>query len=100
MTQPLLTLHAEIRANQRGVTRKALDAVMDFADLAAPVGGGCTAIRLSRERLADRDLRASLGRCADRLGGLTVLVADDTGQVVTILRDAGGAAGRRYRRPH
>lgn len=97
---PALTRHATLRAKQRGVTHAMLDALIIHADLEAPVGGGCTVLRFSRERLNDPDLRASLGRTADRLKSLAVIFADDNGDVVTVLHDHGGSAGRRYRRPH
>ena len=100
MTSLALSRHASVRANQRGVTHAMLDALIAHADLEAPVGGGCTVLRFSRERLMDRDLRASLGATADRLGSLAVILADGTGDVVTVLHDHGGADGRRYRRPH
>ena len=95
-----LTRHASLRANQRGVTHAMLDALMAHADIEAPVGSGCTVLRFSRERLMDRDLRASLGSTADRLKSLAVILADDTGNVVTVLHDHGGAEGRRYRARH
>jgi hypothetical protein len=95
-----MTRHASIRANQRGVTHDMLDALIAYADFEASVGGGCTVLRLSRDRLEDRDLRASLGSSADRLASLAVVLADDTGQIVTVLHDHGSAEGRRYRRAH
>jgi len=44
-----------------------LDALIAFADFEAPVGGSCSVLKLSRERLDDRELRATLGHLADRL---------------------------------
>lgn len=95
-----LTRHAATRANQRGVTHEMLDALIAHADLESPVGGGCTAVRFSRDRLMDRSLRAALGPTADRLGSLAVILSDDTGEVVTVMHDHGCPDGRRYRRPH
>jgi hypothetical protein len=95
-----LTRHASVRANQRGVTNNMLDALIAHADVEAPIGSGCTVLRFSRERLRDRELRASLGPSADRLGSLAVILANDTGKVVTVMRDHGGSEGRRYRRAH
>lgn len=97
---PRLTRHGAARAAQRGVNGETLAALIAWADVEAPVGGGCTALRLSRRRLADRDLRAALGPCADRLSALAVVLSDDTGEVVTVLHPRAGAAGRRYRRAH
>jgi hypothetical protein len=98
MTPTRLSHHAAVRANQRGVTRATLDAVIVYADVELPARDGCTILRFSRERLADRDLRATLGPLADRVGSLALVVAGDTGQVVTVLHDHGHAHGRHYRR--
>lgn len=100
MPELALTRHASLRANQRGVTHDMLDALIAYADFEASVGSGCSVLRVSRERLKDRDLRASLGASADRLAGLAVILADDTGEIVTVLHDRGNADGRRYRRSH
>jgi hypothetical protein len=95
-----LTRHATIRAQQRGVTHDVLDALIRHADVESPVGRNCTVLRFSRQRLMDRDLRASLGATVERLASLAVVLSDSTGDIVTVLHDHGGAAGRRYRRPH
>jgi hypothetical protein len=95
-----LTRHATLRAKQRGVTHAMLDAFVNYADLEAPVGRGCTVLRFSRERLMDRDLRASLGRTPDRLSSLALILADDGGEIVTVLHHRRGPGGRRYRRLH
>ena len=97
---PVLTRHAIVRANQRGVTHRMLDALIAWADVEAPVGGGCTALSFSRRRLKDRTLRDELGAAIDRLASLAIVLRDDTGDVVTVLHDLGGGAGRRYRRAH
>jgi hypothetical protein len=100
MIGTILTGHAEARANQRGVPLDVIEAILDHADMDVPVGGGCTALRLSKRRLKDATLRKRLGSQLDRLAGIAVICADDTGDVVTVLHDRGGAEGRRYRRLH
>jgi hypothetical protein len=92
-----LTRHASVRAQQRGVPHRVINALATWADVEIPVGGGCVALSLSRRQMSDRGLRASLGAELDRLAGVA-LVADETGAVVTVLHDCGGAGGRRYRR--
>jgi hypothetical protein len=92
-----LSLHASIRAQQRGVPHHLIDALVTWADVEVPVGGGCVAFSLSKRQMSDRGLRAKLGAELDRLAGVA-LVTDDTGAVVTVLYDRGGAGGRRYRR--
>jgi hypothetical protein len=99
MTSLALTRHASVRANQRGVTNSMLETLIAHADIEAAVGGGCTVLRLSRQSLRDGELRVSLGPSLDRLGSLAVILANDTGEVVTVMRDHGGRNGRRYRRP-
>ena len=86
-----LSSHAAMRTQQRGVPHRLIDALMSYADFEAPVGGGCTVLRMTRDRLADPDL-------ADRLGGLSMVWSERTGEIVTVLRPRRGPAGRRYRR--
>jgi len=90
-----MTHHAEVRANQRGIRYSLIDAVLDLADLEIPVGDGCMAYRISKERLAERDVRHKLGGHLDRAGKVAVICGDD-GAVVTVMHDW-GCQGRRYR---
>jgi hypothetical protein len=96
MLSAQLSHHASVRANQRGVPHALMDALIAHADLEVPVGKGCVALSLSRRRLDDRELREKLGADLDRLGGLSVVCSDDSGEVVTVLHDW-GRQGRRYR---
>lgn len=98
MNSAMLSQHASVRAKQRGVPHVLIEALLVHADIDLPVGSGCTAFRLSRRRLQDRELRRQLGSTLDRLAGLALVCADETGEVVTVLHDHGGAEGRRYRR--
>jgi len=95
-----LSRHAAVRANQRGVTNAMLNALISYADYEAAAGDGCTVLRLSRDVLADRDVRRTLGAMADRLKNLAVVWSSATGEVITVLHDHGKAAGRRYRPSH
>ena len=94
-----LSRHAQMRANQRGVPNNLLDVIMAYADVDAPVGGNCTVIRISRARLLDQDVRQAAGANIDRLKSLALVWSETSGQVVTVLHEA-GQAGRRYRRGH
>jgi hypothetical protein len=100
MTTFSLTKHARTRANQRGITLELIEALLVFADMEVPAEGGCTCLRCSREALAAAELRAVIGSIAERLQGLAAIVADDTGEIVTVFHDHGRADGRRYRRAH
>ena len=95
MTVASLSRHAERRARQRGVPDGLIDLLLAHADVDAPAGSGCTVLRISRNRLAA--LRPRLGAAAERLSNLALIWSDRTAQVVTILRDHGTPAGRRYR---
>lgn len=97
MDRSIFTKHAMTRCNQRGVPHRLIEAVLSMGDQEAPVGGNCVALRVSRLRLADPRVRQSLGGDADRLDGLSLILAEDTGQIVTVLHDIGGRKGRRYR---
>lgn len=93
-----LSNHATVRTQQRGVPHHLLDALMSYADFEAPVGGGCTVLRMSRDRIDDPDLADSLGAERERLRGLSIVWSERTGEIVTVLRPRRGAVGRRYRR--
>lgn len=95
-----LSIHAEVRANQRGITHQMISDLITHADIEAPVGSGCTVLRVSRDRLKDRTLKGELGSNPDKLGALALIWSEDTGEIVTVLVDRGGAKGRRYRKPH
>ena len=56
-----LTQHAVVRTQQRGVPHRLIDALMSYADFEAPVGGGCTVLRMTRDRLDVPDLTDRLG---------------------------------------
>lgn len=93
-----LSNHAARRSQQRGVPPHLIDALMSYADFEAPVGGGCTVVRLTRDTLDDPDLVECLGGERQRLSGLSIVWSERTGEIVTILRPRRGSAGRRYRR--
>lgn len=95
-----LSKHAAIRANQRGITHKMLEDLLACADVEAPVGGGCSVLRVSRERLRDRTLKAQVATRPEKLASLAVVWSDETGEVVTLLVDHGRPRGRRYRARH
>lgn len=93
-----LSEHAVCRAQQRGVPHHVLDALMAWADFEAPVGGGCTVLRLTRERLKDPEIAERLGADRERLHGLSVVWSERRAEVVTVVRAERGTRGRRYRR--
>lgn len=92
-----LTDHAAVRANQRGVPHELITELLTHADYETPVGGGRIALSISRRRLADRDVRRSVGRNVDRLRNLAVVCDGFDGSIVTVLHQQ-GQRGRRYHR--
>lgn len=100
MSQFNLTAHAAIRANQRGVPHHLIDALIEYADVDAPVGSDCRLLRISKLRLRDRAVRQALGAEADRMSRLAVIWSDEAGAVVTVLHHHDGRNGRRYRAMH
>lgn len=93
-----LSRHAQSRVNQRGVQMQTLRILLDTAEQAVCVGGGCSAVSLSRSQIQDADLRREHGGRLDRMARLKVICADDTGEIVTVMIDRNGRDGRRYRR--
>lgn len=93
-----LSTHATMRTQQRGVPHHLIDALMSYADFEASVGGGCTVLRMTRDRIDDPDLADRLGGERERLRGLSIVWSERTGEIVTVLRPRRGSTGRRYRR--
>jgi len=89
--------HATLRTPQRGVPHHLIDALMSYADFEGPVSGGCTVLRMTRDRLDDPDLAHRLGAERERLRGTSIVWLHRTEEIVTVLRARRGSAGRHYR---
>jgi hypothetical protein len=90
----MLSRHAALRVQQRGVRPNVLDVIMANAEFSASVGSGCSVIRMNSRQLKDPALRQH----GERLHRLSVILSDATGEIVTVLRPRRGSVGRRYRR--
>lgn len=92
--------HANRRCKQRGITQTDLDAILSHFDIDHSVGGGCRVLRISRKGALVA--AKSCGSCnmAARLPRIALVEHEDTGLIVTALRDGGAVRGRRYRRAH
>ncbi|MCC6920724.1 MAG: hypothetical protein IT548_16120 [Alphaproteobacteria bacterium] len=99
MPHRFMSRHAMVRARQRGIGEERLEAFLALADLDAPVGGGCIALRISRRLKRDRRIREAFGPMLDLIADLALVMAGD-GSIVTVMHDHGQASGRRYRRTH
>jgi len=93
----MLSKHAAIRAQQRGVRQWVVDSLFNEADVVHPVGGGCHALTLSRRRVVElRGDGASVGEL--EVLGRHFLVISPDGTIVTVGKVQSGTRGRRYRR--
>lgn len=92
-----LTLHAENRLRQRGITPDVAELVVENHDIAVPVGRGCVALSLSRAALPGLLADGLPPRLADKIRRVAVVVEEATGLVVTVMHLHGDAA-RRYTR--
>ena len=91
-----LTRHAQVRANQRGVTKHRLASLLRFADIDVAVGRHLHARRVSRCGIAVAIQEGLAPSDAERLSRIAVIVADD-GAVVTVA-PVYGCKGRHYGR--
>jgi hypothetical protein len=91
-----LSRHAEARMRQRGLKLNIVQAIASLSDRAVAVGCGCTALTVSRSRLAE--LRAdgvppALIESLER----NMLVEGEDGSIVTVAKQFNGWRARWYR---
>jgi hypothetical protein len=94
----ILSHHAAVRAQQRGISPAQLSAVLTHGDREIRRGGRCYAIFISKETLQRLGPRTPEGVPTDRLKGLTVLHSDDETCVTAFRSERGKAYRRRTRR--
>lgn len=80
------TRHARVRAQQRGVRRAYIDAVIGHADMEARRGNGCSSIWISERELRRFGPRTPEGIPTDKLQGLMVLQGSDQA-CITVIRN-------------
>jgi hypothetical protein len=88
--------HARQRARQRGVRDADLLLLLVAADREAPVGEGCVALSISRQRCGELLAEGYPLSAVDRAAKIAA-VESAVGEIVTVLRPR-GHRGRRYRR--
>ena len=91
-----LTRHAEVRANQRGITKRRLESLLSIADIDVAVGRHLHARRASRSAIAEAIQEGLSPSDAERLSRIALIQADD-GAIVTVA-PVHGRKGRHYRR--
>jgi hypothetical protein len=94
MTQFVFSGHAMVRAQQRGITPAQIDAIMRYADMEYPRGGGCISIWISRRELRRFGSSTPEGVSTDRLEGVTVVQGADEA-CVTVFRNRKSKTYRR-----
>ncbi|OAF12384.1 hypothetical protein AYJ54_06010 [Bradyrhizobium centrolobii] len=90
----ILSRHATIRAQQRGISPAQLLAMESYGDREIRRGGDCYAISISKETLRRLGPMTPEGIPTDRLKGLTLVQSED-GTLVTAFRNP---ADKIYRR--
>lgn len=88
-----LSQHAQLRAQQRGVTARMIEMILDHADVEKNVGDDCILIRVSKRQ-------ADAIHGSDKLSKFVLIWSDTHSQIVTIIPLHETAAGRRYRSKH
>ena len=65
-----------------------VDAVLRFHDEEQDQGAGRTLLRLSDKRLRQREVKAALGKLADRAAGVSILWNEREGEIIRVLEAA------------
>jgi hypothetical protein len=94
MSNVSFTRHGRVRAQQCGVRRAYIEAVIGHADMEARRGNGCSSIWISERELRRLGQRTPEGIPTDRLQGLMVLQGSDQA-CVTVVRNRRTRAYRR-----
>lgn len=95
-----LSVHAQKRVRQRGVSGHLLALVLAHADVETELGGGCVGLRVSK-RLANRlDMRLSLGSNIAKITNIVVVWSEITASIVTVLHPDNNGHNNRYLRTH
>jgi hypothetical protein len=94
----ILSRHAAVRAQQRGISPAQLSAIATYADMENRLGGDCYALWISKKALRRLGPLTSEGVPTDRLKGLTILQGDDDTLVTTFRSERSKAYRQDVRR--
>lgn len=95
-----LTDHATTRMSQRGIEASALEAVMQLVDREISAGQGCFALSISRSRMLQLAETGEISPgMVERLANLVVVVANDNGAIVTVVKPCNRRSAQSYRQP-
>ncbi|PTX37851.1 hypothetical protein IQ03_05252 [Gemmobacter caeni] len=87
----MISHHAKVRCQTRGVTQNFLETLLKHADVDRPIGDNCRLLRVSRTSAHKLNVD-------DRLARYAVIWSDDTSRVVTVMPLRETRGGARYRR--
>jgi|GEM_PF-6322072 hypothetical protein len=95
-----ITVHAQKRLSQRGISGHLLALVLAHADVETELGGGCVGLRVSK-RLANRlDMRLKLGSNIERVTNIVVVWSEINSSIVTVLHPHDNCNNKNYLRRH
>jgi hypothetical protein len=94
----ILSRHAAVRAQQRGISPAQLSAIATHSDMEIHRGGDCYAIWISKKTLRRLGPFTPEGVPTDRLNGLTILQGDEDTLVTTFRNACDKVYRRRARR--
>ena len=92
----MISNHAAVRMNQRGINKSVVALIQDQGDREVFVGNGCRVVFLSHDRIAQLKMEGFANRTVERAAGVSVVENAQT-DVVTVLRPA-KRKGRHYSR--
>lgn len=76
------------QAERAALPAAVVDAVLRFHDEEQDQGAGRTLLRLSRDRLRDREIRAALGALTERAANVSILWNEREGEIIRVLEAA------------
>lgn len=92
------TAHALRRANQRGIKSEIVDLIYNHYDRELYAGNGCYSVGLSAGSVSSLRERGYSQQLLERARKVVLILSEDGGGIITLLRPGTGKRGRNYRR--
>jgi len=93
----VLTIHAERRAQQRGIKFNTIEFVLKYGDIRLHAGEGCMSIRISQKAFTQMAQDGVSIAMMGRAKNVVVVFNLTTMEIVTLLHDYGSKDSRCYR---
>lgn len=93
-----LSRHAEVRCQQRGISRDKLKLFMRMWDQESDVGNNCSALSISRAQCSNNEERNLEVSGAGQMHNWIVIWSHDQAQIVTIYHAGKGQKSKSFRR--